>query len=133
MALMSEISFNGRKLIVYNVHLESRGSDKLRIRQLSEILAEMGQYPAEMPVLIAGDFNFDVSRGPTVPLMAGMRIHNPFAARDGRQTVLKSRNGTPRAIDWMLTRGALAAYRPAIHNYTAASDHFPLLLELQLQ
>ena len=133
MALICEVVVNSKTLLIFNAHLESRGSDELRIRQLSEILAEIGKCPGEMPALLAGDFNFDLSRGPAVPLIAGMGIHNPFASLNGCGTILKSRNGKPRAIDWVLTRGAVAACRPAIHNSIAASDHFPLILELQLQ
>jgi len=133
MALMCEITVQDKTLIVYNAHLESRGSDELRIRQLSEILADIGQRPAKMPVLIAGDFNFDLSRGDAVPLMASAGIHNPFASLDGCKTILKSRNGKPRAIDWVLTRGALAACCPAILDSVSASDHFPLIVELHLQ
>ena len=133
MALICEIALNGKVLLILNLHLESRGRDELRIRQLSEILAEIGRFPAEMPVLIAGDFNFDLSHGPAAPLVAGMGIHNSFASLDGRRTILKSRNGKPRAIDWMLTRGALAVCGLAIHESIAASDHFPLSSELRLK
>ena len=132
MALICELTFGVRTILLYNVHLESRGSDELRTRQLSEILADIGQYPAEMPVLIAGDFNFDLSRGPALSLIAGTGTDNPFASLRGRRTVPKSRNGQPQAIDWVLTRRALAACRPAIHDSIGASDHFPLSLELRL-
>ena len=132
MALICEITVECRTLVIYNVHLESRGSDELRIRQLSEILTDIGQHPAEMAVLVGGDFNFDLSRGPAVPRMAGMSINNPFAPFAGRSTILRSRDRKPAAIDWVLTRGALDACRPAIHESIAASDHFPLSLELRL-
>ena len=133
MALICEITVGDRTLVIYNAHLESRGGDQLRIGQLSEILADTGQNPGGVPVLMAGDFNFDLSRGPADSLMAHSGIANPFASLAGSRTVLKSRNGEPTAIDWMLTRGALAARHPAIHDAVVASDHFPLSLELRLQ
>ena len=133
MALISEITVGGRTLVLYNVHLESRGGDELRIRQLSEILAYIRQHPPETPVLLAGDFNFDLSRGPSVPLMAGAGVNSSFTSLAGRRTVLKNRRGKPVTIDWMLTSGTLVGCDPAIHESAAASDHFPLSLELHLE
>ena len=132
MALISEVTVGGRTLVLYNVHLESRGADELRIRQLAEILTDIRQHSPESPVLLAGDFNFDLSRGPAVPLMAGGGVNNSFASLAGRRTILKNRRGKPATIDWMLERGTLAGRHPAIHESTAASDHFPLSLELHL-
>jgi len=133
MALLGEIAAGGRTLLLCNVHLESRGSDELRMRQLSEILTGIGQHRAEMPVLVAGDFNFDVSRGPAASLIASTGFDNPFASFAGGGTVLESKYARPAAIDWMLTRGAVSACHPAIHKSIVASDHFPLSLELRIQ
>jgi len=133
MALICEITVKGRTLVIYNVHLESRGSDQLRIGQLSEVLADIGQHPDDSPVLMAGDFNFDLSRGPAVSLIDGTGMDNLFASFGGRRTVLKSRNGRPVAIDWILTRGALAECCPSIHDSIGASDHFPLSVDLRLK
>jgi len=132
MALVCEIRLEDRTLVIYNVHLESRGSGELRIRELSEILADVEQHPTEMPVMIGGDFNFDISRGSAASLIAGSRITNPLASLGGRSTILKGRNGKSPAIDWMLTRGTVSASHPAIHEFITASDHFPLSLELCL-
>jgi endonuclease/exonuclease/phosphatase family metal-dependent hydrolase len=133
MALICEMALGAGTILLYNLHLESRGNDELRMRQYSEILTDFGQRPVEMPVLIAGDFNFDLSRGPAVSLMTGTGIHNPFASPSVRRTVVNSTHGKPVAIDWMLTRGALAARHPGIHDSVAASDHFPLSLEISLK
>jgi endonuclease/exonuclease/phosphatase family metal-dependent hydrolase len=130
MALICELTVMGLTLVIYNLHLESRGNDELRIRQFSEILADIGQHPAEVPVLMGGDFNFDLSRGPAVSLIASSGMNNPFTSLGENRTVLMARRGNPAAIDWILTKGTLAAQRPAIHESIAASDHFPLSLEL---
>jgi endonuclease/exonuclease/phosphatase family metal-dependent hydrolase len=60
-------------------------------------------------------------------------MDNCFASLGGCGTVLKAGHGKPEAIDWMLTRGALAASHPGIHESITASDHFPLSLELRLK
>ena len=116
--------------MLYNLHLESRGNEELRMGQFSEMLTEIGRGPADAPVLLAGDFNFDLSRGPATTLIAGMRIDNRFASLGGRRTV--PNHARAAAIDWILTRGALSASDPEIHDSVTASDHFPLSLELRL-
>ena len=133
MALICELTFGVGTISLYNVHLESRASDELRIRQLSEILDDMGQQPPEIPLLLAGDFNCDLSQERALSLMAGAGIDNPFTWPGGGRTVMKATHGKAVAIDWMLTRGALAASRPAIHESITASDHFPLSFELRLR
>ena len=130
MALICEITLHRRTLVLYNVHLESRGNDELRIGQLSEMLAEIGKNPAGAPVLVAGDFNFDLSRESAATLIAGMGMDNQFASFGGRRTV--PNHARPAAIDWILTRGARSASDPEIHDSVTASDHFPLSLELRL-
>ena len=130
MALICEITLQARSLMLYNVHLESRGNDELRTRQLSEMLNEIGKNPAAMPVVVAGDLNFDLSRGPAPALVAGMRIENPFASLGGQRTV--PNHARAAAIDWILTRGARSASDPEIHASVTASDHFPLSLQLRL-
>ncbi len=132
MALLCEISIADRTLLVCNQHLESRGSDELRIGQLSEILNDIGRDPAEMPLLVAGDFNFDLSREPAASFLVGTGMDSPFASLGGRRTVPSSGRAKPVAIDWILTRGALSAKNPEIHDSITASDHFPLSLELFL-
>jgi endonuclease/exonuclease/phosphatase family metal-dependent hydrolase len=65
--------------------------------------------------------------------MAGTGIQNPFTSPSVCRTGVNSTRGKPVAIDWMLTRGALAARDPGIHDSIVASDHFPLSLELSLR
>src|ERR1700736_5028434 len=61
-ALVVEISVAGRKFVTYNLHLESRGTDALRISQLGEVLSDAISYDAECPLIVAGDLNLDASR-----------------------------------------------------------------------
>src|SRR5271167_2576315 len=55
MALVSHISWLETQLILYNVHLESRGDDALRRSQLAEILQDMQRYESTVPIIVAGD------------------------------------------------------------------------------
>src|SRR5580692_1676118 len=54
-ALVAQINVAGRKFVTYNLHLESRGSDALRILQLGEVLSEVACYDVASPVIVAGD------------------------------------------------------------------------------
>src|SRR5579859_1217182 len=56
-ALISELEFNGRALIVYNLHLESRSMGRIQLAQLKEVIADTGRYPRGASIIIAGDLN----------------------------------------------------------------------------
>jgi endonuclease/exonuclease/phosphatase family metal-dependent hydrolase len=115
---VAEVDFGGRPLVVYNAHLESRGSEQLRKLQIEEILADTRRYPADTPIVIAGDFNTRTSPTPVVSALvdAGFRI-----AVGGQVT-------TPRgsALDWICIRGSQRYEKGEIHSEVKASDHFPL-------
>src|SRR5258706_7856315 len=50
-ALVTEVEMAGRALSVYNLHLESRGNDDLRIAQLAEALEDAKRNAPPTPVL----------------------------------------------------------------------------------
>jgi endonuclease/exonuclease/phosphatase family metal-dependent hydrolase len=131
MALVCEALVNGIRLITYNLHLESRGGDELRIQQLSEVLEDGRQF-GDTPVLIAGDFNFDVRCSAVANLLAEVRFENPFHSQNGNLITAHTRFGRGRSIDFILTRGVPSTRDARIASAEQASDHFPLTLTLQL-
>jgi endonuclease/exonuclease/phosphatase family metal-dependent hydrolase len=124
LALVTEVDVGGRPLAVYNAHLESRGSEQLRMMQIEEILADTRRYPVDVPILIAGDFNTRKAPTPVVTalLEAGFRI------AVGQQ-VTTTRGA---ALDWIFVRGPLTFEAGAIHGDIKASDHFPLTVVIHL-
>jgi endonuclease/exonuclease/phosphatase family metal-dependent hydrolase len=132
MALVCESRIQGRTLVVYNAHLESRGSDELRTDQLSEMITEIRESSRSIPVLLAGDFNFDLSREPVARLIADAQVDSPFAESGCRPTAQNRGYGKYAGIDWILTGNGLVASNPEIHNSTAASDHYPISLQIRL-
>src|SRR5580700_8592608 len=56
-ALVAELDNGGKPLVVYNLHLESKGTGELRLQQMDEVLDDARRYPRETPIIIAGDFN----------------------------------------------------------------------------
>src|SRR6266481_1225793 len=56
-ALVTEIEGAGRRLTVYNLHLESRGNHDIRLAQMEEVLQDVKKQAPQSPTLIAGDLN----------------------------------------------------------------------------
>ena len=132
MVLICEIRIEGKALISYNAHLESRGSDELRANQLGEILTEVGRKPPEMDVLVAGDFNFNISREPFASLIANNELNSPLIQLSGRPTA-RGRDGKDAAIDWILTGKRLVISKLQIHNAVDASDHYPVSFQIEFR
>jgi endonuclease/exonuclease/phosphatase family metal-dependent hydrolase len=128
MALFSNVLIPGRKLATYNLHCESRGSDNLRYSQLHEFLRHAKEFGRGVPVLAAGDFNFDLSRSRAAATLEEVGFLNPFAALHQTTTISHSLSARERAIDWILLRGPLTATNPEVHSSVVASDHYPLSL-----
>lgn len=130
MALITQINWAERPLIVYNLHLESRGDNALRRSQLTQVLEDARQYVSETPVVIAGDFNLDLSRQPATSIISDARFDNPFNNGKVRPTTARSHWGHGRTIDWILTGGPLAFVGTELHDSVSASDHYPMSLTL---
>jgi len=131
MALVSHVACFGKSLVAYNVHLESRGNDALRCSQLMEVLDDANQYRAETPVVIAGDFNFNLSQRPAASVIASFPFNSTLNNGNVRPTTTKSRLGTARVVDWILTREPFDYVGPELHDSVCASDHYPLSIVLQ--
>jgi endonuclease/exonuclease/phosphatase family metal-dependent hydrolase len=128
MALLNNVLIPGRSMATYNLHCESKGSDSLRYCQLDEFLQHANSYSRDVPVLAAGDFNFDLSHGQAATALAKFGFVNPFATLQEATTISHSRPSRDRIIDWILLRGPLTATNPQVHSSVVASDHYPLSL-----
>lgn len=130
MALFGAVSSN-RSVFTYNLHCESRGSDELRLAQMQELLHDAKRYGPDVPILAAGDFNFNVSKGGAAVALSDAGFLNPFASL--RKPTTQSALGSPheRLIDWILIRGPLVGTNPQVHTSVEASDHYPLSLTVR--
>jgi endonuclease/exonuclease/phosphatase family metal-dependent hydrolase len=131
MALVSHVLWFERHLVVYNLHLESRGDDQLRCDQLAEILQDVQRSDPAVPILVAGDLNFDLWKQPAVSLLAGSSLISPFQNGTVRPTTTQPRFGRARTVDWILKRGPLNCVGAELHDSVLASDHYPLSLTLE--
>jgi endonuclease/exonuclease/phosphatase family metal-dependent hydrolase len=130
MALLSHVWLGEATLPVYNLHLESR-SDSVREAQFAELLRDTSRYGSQTPVMLAGDFNFDVTENSAASVIEDAQFQNPFRVQR-RATARARLLSRGVAIDWMLIKGPLQASAAEVHSSISASDHYPLSLTLQL-
>ncbi len=115
--LVSEIMNGEHPLVVYNLHLESRGDEHLRLLQLNEVLSDAGRYPKETPVIIAGDFNTMSRFSPVIPRLQDAGYRSAFGDRRVRTHVIYG------ALDWVFVRGDVKFEEPRVLRELHASDH----------
>jgi endonuclease/exonuclease/phosphatase family metal-dependent hydrolase len=130
-ALVCEANVAGKRIVTYNLHLESKGDDPLRCSQLDEALVDAMRYNSDTPILLAGDFNLDASRGPAAAAISHAQFQDAFANHHG-VTTPDSFFEQGRAIDWIFARGPVRGYQPRVHRSVSASDHYPLSVDLAI-
>jgi endonuclease/exonuclease/phosphatase family metal-dependent hydrolase len=131
-ALVSEIDIQGFPIVTYNLHLESRSDDDLRLAQLNEVLHHAATYDPARLVILAGDLNLNASkpRVSEVLARAGFRDAVPTAqvATTPRRHLLEA----GRHIDWAFVRGSFEPNSGRVLKSVKASDHYPISFELRL-
>jgi endonuclease/exonuclease/phosphatase family metal-dependent hydrolase len=125
-ALVAEINVSGSNFVTYNVHLESRGNNTLRISQLAEVLSDATCHDAECSVMVAGDFNTDASKAAVALQLARAGFQDAVAAPRTPTTSAHGLFEGRRRIDWAFIRGPLRASSGQAHCHIKASDHYPI-------
>ena len=131
MALITEVNFGGRTLVTYNLHLESRGDDKLRCAQLNDCLDDARRYNSATPIILAGDLNMDVSVGTAADALRRAQFCN-LSSKKSVPTTPGSLFDRGREIDWIFTRGSVRTASLKVHHSVSASDHYPLSIQMAL-
>jgi endonuclease/exonuclease/phosphatase family metal-dependent hydrolase len=96
--LVTDVEVMGTTFMVYNLHLESR-DDKLRLSQLTEVLDDAARYAPQVPSLLAGDLNFDISAADTAALIQQTGFRNVFGQSHFQTRPPRGVFGNPRSID----------------------------------
>jgi endonuclease/exonuclease/phosphatase family metal-dependent hydrolase len=133
-ALISDLRLTEREtLTVYNLHLESRGSDRLRLSQLQEVIDDAHRQSFRNPMILAGDFNFDVLKyKPAASIVEQCGLRSVLSTRAAAQATTRRGFLRPsRCIDWVFTSGSMALTSTRIHNGIDASDHYPISFFLE--
>lgn len=119
-AIVAELDFAGRMLVVYNPHLESRSGGRIQDLQMEEILADAKRYPETTPIVLAGDFNTKYNAK-----AMGARLR-----ADGWQSAFGA--STPKthtiifSLDWIVVRGPLRIDQGKVEHASEGSDHLPI-------
>jgi endonuclease/exonuclease/phosphatase family metal-dependent hydrolase len=129
LALVCESNIAGKKVVTYNLHLESKGDVALRCSQLDETLEDARRYSTSTPIVLAGDLNLDVFSGPASTLVNREQFQDAFADHHV-PTTPGSFLDPGKTIDWIFARGPLRAIQPQVGRSVSASDHYPLSITL---
>ena len=123
-ALVAEATIYGEPVVTYNLHLESRGTDELRVRQLNEVLADSRKYVNRPSMVVAGDFNLNAGTGDAAISLqdAGFRDAVGLA---GSATSSPHILGHARPIDWIFV-SSMPESAGEVHHQIHASDHYPI-------
>lgn len=131
-ALVSEIRVQGLPILTYNLHLESRSDDELRLAQLNEVLQHTATFDPARLLVVAGDLNLNASKPLVSELLsrAGFREAVPTAhvATTPHRHLLEP----GRHIDWAFVRGSSQSITGKVLKSVKASDHYPISFELRL-
>lgn len=123
-ALITELQFAGRPLLVYNLHLESRSAGHLQLEQLDEVLADIAQYPPGTSVIIGGDLN--------TKYFPSLYLHKlekaGFHSATGRQ--IERTHEIMMTLDWIFARGILIE-EGRVRRDLKGSDHYPIYADLK--
>lgn len=132
-----ELKGSGQRFYYYNTHFPYREQDEpARTRAAQEIVARLKTLPADVPVVLTGDFNTTPDSQAHALLTRDLQDARVSAVtRSGPDATFHNFTGKPdHRIDWILYRGLRAT---AVHTITSSqdghypSDHFPVLAEFQ--
>jgi endonuclease/exonuclease/phosphatase family metal-dependent hydrolase len=131
-ALVSDINVSGVGIVSYNLHLESRANDALRLAQLAEVLKDARSYKPAYLTVIAGDLNLNASDHASAEAIA--RAGFTHAVPTSRLATTPARHlfEPGRHIDWAFVRVPMRTHKGRIHNSIKASDHYPISFEIGL-
>ena len=129
LALVTDVKIGDRMIVTYNLHLESRGDDRLRCAQLDEVLRDTQRYKPSEPALLCGDFNLDASNGAAADALNRADFEDALANRHG-PTKPHSFFEEGKIIDWIFARKPMRPSRAQVHHSGSASDHYPLSADL---
>jgi len=129
-ALVADVNLAGKKLLIYNLHLESRANNELRLSQVEEVLSDVARQDPQRPLVVAGDFNLDASMGGTASALANAGFQDVIGALRTPTTPSRRLLEPGHRIDWAFIRGPIRAGSGRVHNQVKASDHYPISFTL---
>jgi endonuclease/exonuclease/phosphatase family metal-dependent hydrolase len=129
-ALVAEINVAASRIVIYDLHLESKGNDELRLAQVQEVLADAVRQDPRCSIVVAGDFNLDASKDSVASAFATAGFQDAIAAPRVPTTPSRRLLEPGRQIDWAFIRGPIRSGSGRVHNQVKASDHYPISFTL---
>ena len=126
-ALATDLDLDGRLLVVYNLHLESRSYGRIQSEQLDEVLADLKQYPPDSAVIVGGDLN--TKYFPSVFLRKLERAG--FRSATGEH--IERTVSIVMALDWIFAKGPVDVLQGTVRRDFKGSDHYPVYAELKVR
>lgn len=131
-ALAAEINTADASTLCYNLHLESRANDELRLAQLSEVLEDSAKYDSAGLIVLAGDLNLNASKPGVADVLAHAGFQDVVPTARLATTPARHFLEAGRHIDWAFVRGQGEVEAGKVHTSVRASDHYPISFELRL-
>ena len=128
LALAAAVPFGGRRLHVFNAHIDTHASVEGQLEQHRAVLARADEAGAGGPVVVLGDFN-------TLTRPARDAVRSLLESR-GYATPIPTDTATWRSgplryhFDWIFVRGA-RALRWGVAHARGVSDHWPVWVEIE--
>jgi len=121
------LDVNGRRVRVFNIHLDYRKDPAVRVQQVREMLGYIGALAT--PTLVFGDMNAAPDAPELQPLLA--RLHDAWSSSTTAGFTYPA--DVPRArIDYVLVSPQFTVRSVRVPG-TQASDHRPVVAELVLR
>lgn len=131
-ALATEIDIASLSLVTYNMHLESRANDALRLSQLEEVVRDAAAYDAARPLILSGDLNLNASELGVTEVLARSGFRDAVPTARVATTPPRHLLEGGRHIDWAFVRGPVQIDKARVHNTVKGSDHYPISFDLRI-
>jgi endonuclease/exonuclease/phosphatase family metal-dependent hydrolase len=123
-ALVTDLDWRDKLLVVYNAHLESRSMGQIQVAQLDEMLADLKTYPAGTDAIIGGDLNSKY-----FPSIFLRKLKNQgFSSALGDR--IERTHAIAMALDWIFVRGPFEWSGGSVRRDLKGSDHYPIYATL---
>jgi endonuclease/exonuclease/phosphatase family metal-dependent hydrolase len=129
-ALAAEINIAGVSILTYNLHLESRENDELRLDQLDEVLRDASEYGSARPLVLAGDLNLNAAKVRSAEKLSAAGFSSAVPSARIPTTQARHFLEAGRHIDWAFVRGPVQPDKGRVHTAVKASDHYPISFDL---
>src|SRR5262249_5689170 len=115
-ALVAEIAISGVSVISYNLHLESRANDIMRLFQLEEDLPDASAFDSNRPLVLAGDLNLNASKLGVTDVLGRGGFRDAVPTARVPTTPQRSLLEGGRHIDWAFVRGPIKVKNGQVHS-----------------